>query len=123
MAGVSGQVGMIESGASSGGLSLADCLRHGSGVGAPWVGASELRVAAEVDYLLVGQERRPVAVPAHGRITVAWKSRSTGAGDVRPVIVAVGRDGAELSRLGLTAFLVARGGEFSGHVPARMTRA
>jgi len=31
---------------------------------------------------------------------VAWKSRSTGSGGLRPLIVAVGRDGSELSRIG-----------------------
>jgi hypothetical protein len=41
-----------------------------------------------------------VEVPGPGRLIVAWKSGSTGCGGVRPLIVAVGRDGSELSRIG-----------------------
>ena len=43
---------------------------------------------------------RRIEVPGHGRLIVAWKSRSTGSGGLRPLIVAVGRDGSELSRIG-----------------------
>ena len=64
----------------------------------PWVGSSELRVAAEVGDLLFGGRR--IEVPGPGRLIVAWKSRSTGSGGLRPLIVAVGRDGSELSRIG-----------------------
>jgi hypothetical protein len=55
-------------------------------------------VAAEVGHLLVGERR--VEVPGHGRLIVAWRSRPTGSGGLRPLIVAVGRDGSELSRIG-----------------------
>jgi hypothetical protein len=65
---------------------------------APWVGSSELRVAAEVGHLLLGQRR--IEVPEDGRLIVAWKSPSTGCGGLRPLIIAVGRDGSELSRIG-----------------------
>jgi hypothetical protein len=98
-AGRPGQVGMIECGAGTGGLSHAWRLQHPHSVtAAPWVGASELRVAAEVGSLLV--DGRRVEVPGHGRLIVAWKSRSTRSGGLRPLIVAVGRDGSELSRIG-----------------------
>jgi hypothetical protein len=98
-AGEPGQVGMIELGGHSGGVSSAWRLQHrGPSIDAPWVGASELQVAAEVGHLLVGERR--VEVPGHGRLIVAWKSRSTGSGGLRPLIVAVGRDGSELSRIG-----------------------
>ena len=98
-AGQPGQVGMIECGGGAGGLSRAYRLQHPHSItAAPWVGASELRVAAEVGHLLVGERR--VEVPGHGRLIVAWKSRSTGSGGLRPLIVAVGRDGSELSRIG-----------------------
>jgi hypothetical protein len=99
-AGQPGQVGMIECGGSTGGVDYAWRLQHpqSSITAAPWVGASELRVAAEVDHLLVGGRR--IDVPGHGSLIVTWKSRSTGAGGIRPVIVAIGRDGSELSRLG-----------------------
>jgi hypothetical protein len=99
-AGHSGQFGMIELGACSGGVSDAYRLEHPHSPvsAAPWVAASELRVAAEVSHLLIGERR--VEVPAHGRVIVVWKSRSTGGGGVRPLIVAFGCDGTELSRIG-----------------------
>lgn len=55
-------------------------------------------VAAEVGHLLLGERR--IEVPGHGMLIVAWKSRSTGSGGLRALIVAVGRDGSELSRIG-----------------------
>lgn len=58
----------------------------------------EVRVAAEVRHLAVGERR--IEVPAHGRVIVAWKSRATGNGGIRPLIVAFGPDGSELSRIG-----------------------
>jgi hypothetical protein len=100
-AGQPGQVGMIEFGGGAGGLSYAYRLqhRHPDGIGtAPWVGSNELQVAAEVDHLLVGDRR--IEVPGHGRLIVVWKSPSTGRGGMRPLIVAVGRDGSALSRIG-----------------------
>ena len=98
-AGQPGQVGMIECGGGAGGLGYAWRLQHPRSVtAAPWVGSSELRVAAEVGHLLVGGRR--IEVPGHGRLIVAWKSRSTGSGGLRPLIVAVGHDGSELSRIG-----------------------
>ena len=96
-----GQIGMIEVGGETGGLSYAYRLRHPHPhpiTRVPWVGSSELRVAAEVDHLLLGGRR--IEVPGHGRLIVAWKSRLTGCGGLRPLIVAVGRDGSELSRIG-----------------------
>lgn len=98
-AGRPGQIGMIEVGGGTGRLSYAYRLQHLHSVTtAPWVGSSELRVAAEVDHLLLGQRR--IEVPGHGRLIVAWKSPSTGCWGLRPLIVAVGRDGSELSRIG-----------------------
>lgn len=102
-AGQPGQVGMIELSGGAGALSRAYRLGHPHprphSIGtAPWVGSDKLQVAAEVDHLLLGERR--VEVPAHGSLILVWKSPSTGRGGVRPVIVAVGRDGSELSRLG-----------------------
>jgi len=98
-AGRPGQIGMIECGGSAGGVSYAYRLQHPHSItAAPWVGSSELEVAAEVGHLLVGERR--VEVPGHGRLIVAWKSRPTGSGGLRPLIVAVGHDGSELSRIG-----------------------
>jgi hypothetical protein len=100
-AGEPGQVGMIEMGGYSGGVSAAWCLEHGGrSTDAPWVGASQLRLAAEVDHLLIGVQRRRIQVPDHGRVIVAWKSPTTRTGGIRPLIVAARRDGSELSRLG-----------------------
>ncbi len=97
-----GQVGMIEVGEGTGGLSYAYRLRgscHPDIIGtAPWVGSNMLQVAAEVDHLLLGDRR--IEVPGHGRFIVVWKSPYTGHGGIRPLIVAVGRDGSELSRIG-----------------------
>jgi hypothetical protein len=99
-AGQPGQVGMIECGGGGGGVSYAYRLQypHAAIRAAPWVGASELCVAAEVDHILLGERR--IEVPRHGRLIVAWKSRSTGNGGLRPLIVAMARDGSELSRIG-----------------------
>jgi hypothetical protein len=98
-AGQPGQIGMIEVGGGAGCLSYAYRLQHPHSItAAPWVGSSELRVAADVGHLLFGGRR--IEVPGHGRLIVAWKSRSTGSGGLRPLIVAVGRDGSELSRIG-----------------------
>jgi hypothetical protein len=94
------QSGMIELGGRSGGVSNAYRLGHPhSPVSeAPWVEASELQVAAEVSHLLVGERR--LEVPAQGRVIVVWKSPSTGGGGIRPLIMAFGSDGSELSRIG-----------------------
>ena len=92
---------MIELGGHSGGVSSAWRLQHrGPSIDAPWVEASELRVAAEVDHLLIGEQRRRVQVPGHGRVVVAWKPPSAGRAGIRPLIVAVRRNGSELSRIG-----------------------
>ena len=100
-AGRPGQVGMIELDGGAGALSYAYRLqhRHPDFIGtAPWIGSNELRVAAEVDHLLLGDRR--IDVPRDGRLIVVWKSPSRGRAGIRPLIVAVGRDGSELSRIG-----------------------
>ncbi|WP_405848997.1 hypothetical protein [Streptomyces sp. NBC_01518] len=100
-AGQPGQAGMIELGGGAGCLSYAYRLQHRhpdfTGTGS-WVGSNELQVAAEVDHLLLGDRR--IKVPGHGRLIVVWKSQSTGHGGIRPLIVAAGHDGSELSRIG-----------------------
>jgi hypothetical protein len=98
-AGRPGQVGMIELGGRSGGVSNAYRLDHPHSPvsAAPWVEASELQVAAEVSHLLIGERR--VEVPAHGRVIVVWKSAAAGGG-IRPLFTAFGSDGSELSRIG-----------------------
>jgi hypothetical protein len=59
----------------------------------PWVGYDELRVAAGVDHLLLGERR--IAVPENGSLIVVWTSRSTRHGGVRPPLVALGHDGSD----------------------------
>jgi hypothetical protein len=92
-----GQVGMIELSGGAGVLSRAYRLRHPHphphSIGTvPWIGSNELQVAAEVDHLLLGERR--IEVPGNSSLIVVWKSPSTG------LIVAVGRDGSELPRIG-----------------------
>jgi hypothetical protein len=121
-AGHPGQSGMIELGGRSGGVSNAYRLEHPrSPVSlAPWVEADELRVAAEVSYLLIGERRGEV--PAHGRVIVAWKSPSTGGGGTRPLIKAFGTDGSELSRVSphdnMDSYTSAKLGATGGTPPA-----
>ncbi|CAG6390943.1 hypothetical protein NMG29_36665 [Streptomyces cocklensis] len=94
-----GQVGVIEV-LTSGGLHSRSHLpaHSGDSHGAPWVGTTELRVAAEATRLLVGD--REVAVPAHGTLLLAWTSPPGGAAPRRPLILALAPDGTEISRLG-----------------------
>ena len=98
--GGSGQPGMIELGGGAGSVSHAHrSTRPKDWLSSSWVGSSHLRVAAEVDHLLVGERR--IEVPEDGRLVVAWKSPQTMfGGGVRPCITAIGRDGAELSVVG-----------------------
>ncbi|MDX6355923.1 MAG: hypothetical protein QOF98_2826 [Streptomyces sp.] len=94
-AGAPGQVGMIELGAGTGGVSRP---YQGSPLRAPWIEANELRIAAEVDHLLVADRRIPL--PPTGPLLIAWTSPSTGLGGTRPLILALAPDGTELSRIG-----------------------
>ncbi|SHM20323.1 hypothetical protein [Actinacidiphila paucisporea] len=97
--GQAGQVGVIEVVTSHGLRSQAHMaarpgLPHHE---APWVGTTQLQVAAEAECLLVGERRVPV--PEHGTMLLAWTSPPTTPSARRPVIVALGPDGTELSRL------------------------
>ncbi|MFI9841607.1 hypothetical protein ACIHFD_31550 [Nonomuraea sp. NPDC051941] len=95
-AGSPGQIGMMEIGGESGVVSLVYRLRHPHLDSAPWVQSSELRVATEVDHLLLGERR--IEVPAHGALIVVWKSPSNHA--TRPLIVALNHEGSQLSKIG-----------------------
>jgi hypothetical protein len=98
-AGQPGQIGLIELQGGAGVLSYAYRQQHPRSIStAPWIGSSELQLASGVSHLLVGDRR--IEVPGHGRLIVAWKSPSTGNRGLRPLIVAVGLDGSELSRIG-----------------------
>ncbi|MGH4029975.1 hypothetical protein ACQB60_13665 [Actinomycetota bacterium Odt1-20B] len=63
----------------------------------PWVGCSVVRVGPDVAQLLVGDRR--IEVPERRALVVAWAAPPD-CHPVRPVVVALGRDGAELSRMG-----------------------
>ncbi|MET7692874.1 hypothetical protein ABZT06_33760 [Streptomyces sp. NPDC005483] len=64
---------------------------------APWIGCAKVRLGRDVGHVLFGVRR--IEVPERRTLIVVWTSPRTSRG-VRPVIVALGRDGAELSRIG-----------------------
>ena len=68
--------------------------------GAGWVACAGFRLAAEVGA--ASGQGRPIPVPGHGYAIVAWRSPPALA---RPPIVAVGKDGSQLSELGPHDFL------------------
>jgi hypothetical protein len=102
-AGSPGQVAMIELNGGGGTLSLAHRLEHpGDRAGSPWVRCATLRAAAEVDHVLFGERR--LDLPASGVLTVVWKSPPLSPAPIRPGprprVVAMDRDGVELSSIG-----------------------
>jgi hypothetical protein len=83
--------------------SLIDRERLAGGLGmagAGWVACAGFRLAAEVGA--ASGQGRPIPVPGHGYAIVAWRSPPALA---RPPIVAVGKDGSQLSELGPHDFL------------------
>jgi len=64
---------------------------------APWIGCAKVRLGRDVTRVLIGDRR--IDVPGHRSLIAVWTSPRIGRG-LRPVIVALGRDGTELSRLG-----------------------
>lgn len=97
--GQAGQVGVIEVSASHGLRSQAQMAAH-PGLPhheAPWIGTTQLQIAAEAECLLVGDRRVPV--PEHGTMLLAWTSAPTTPAARRPVVVALTPDGTEISRL------------------------
>ncbi|WP_037916758.1 hypothetical protein [Actinacidiphila yeochonensis] len=82
-----------------GGLSLTRRLDPPRSIAtAPWIGCVTLRLGPEVGHVLVG-ERRIDAPPGQRGLVAAWTSPHDSGRD-RPVVVAFGRDGVELSRIG-----------------------
>nr|WP_239149526.1 hypothetical protein [Streptomyces sp. SID12501] len=63
-----------------------------------WIAAVQMYLGREVDHVLVG-DRRFDASSGQRRVVAVWKGPQIRRGS-RPVIVAFGRDGSELSRLG-----------------------
>ncbi|MFF3000726.1 hypothetical protein ACFVTC_40255 [Streptomyces sp. NPDC057950] len=64
---------------------------------APWIGCAKVRLRRDVGQVLIGARR--IENPKHCELITVWTSPYISRG-VRPVIVALGRDGAELSRIG-----------------------
>ncbi|MEW2121741.1 hypothetical protein AB0945_42795 [Streptomyces sp. NPDC005474] len=64
---------------------------------APWITCAHVYLGRDVDHVLVGDRR--FEVPEGRRFVVAWKGPQIRRME-RPVIVALGRDGTELSRIG-----------------------
>ncbi|MFK0293499.1 hypothetical protein ACIQU6_23875 [Streptomyces sp. NPDC090442] len=64
---------------------------------APWIGCVEVHLGPDVRHLLVGNRR--IVVPERRKLAAVWTSRPASRA-VRPVLVALGHDGTELSRIG-----------------------
>ncbi|UNO43826.1 hypothetical protein KGS77_10065 [Streptomyces sp. MST-110588] len=64
---------------------------------ASWINCALIRLGREVTCLLIGHRR--LDTPDQREVIVAWRSSYADRG-TRPLIVALGRDGVELSRLG-----------------------
>lgn len=64
---------------------------------APWISCVKVRLGRDVGHVLIGGRR--IENPEQGRLIAVWISPHISR-TARPVIVALGRDGAELSRTG-----------------------
>lgn len=65
---------------------------------APWISCVQVRLGRAVDHVRIGARR--VESPEEGKLIAVWTSAHDNRRD-RPLIVALARDGAELSRMGL----------------------
>lgn len=65
----------------------------------PWIAYVMIHLGRDVSHLLIGSRR--INVPERRKLVAAWMSPYASRG-VRPVIVALGCDGTELSRMGPT---------------------
>ena len=102
-ASVDGPASMMRLVSSSASRSWIDRETDAAGLGvagAGWVACAGFRLATEVGYIQA--DGRPIPVPGHGYVIVAWRSPPALA---RPSIVAVGKDGSRLSELGPAASL------------------
>lgn len=64
---------------------------------APWISCVKVSLGRDVDHVLIGARR--IDNPEHCKLIAVWTSPYISRG-ARPVVVALGRDGAELSRIG-----------------------
>lgn len=91
-------VDVLEVGNGGGVLSLTRSLDPPHSIAAAlWISWVKVRVGRDVSHVLIGVRR--IEVPRQRGVISVWASPQTRRG-VRPVIVALGRDGGELSRVG-----------------------
>ncbi|MFI1854166.1 hypothetical protein [Streptomyces sp. NPDC020480] len=64
---------------------------------APWISCVEAHLGQDVGHVLIGNRR--IKAPEQRKLIAAWMSPHADRG-ARPVIVALGHDGSELSRIG-----------------------
>lgn len=64
---------------------------------APWIGCAKVRLGQDVGHVLIGAHR--IENPKHCELIAVWTCPYNSRG-VPPVIMALGRDGAELSHIG-----------------------
>lgn len=68
-----------------------------SSTAAPWIGCVKVSLGRDVDHVLIGARR--IDSPGPCKLIAVWASPCISRG-ARPVIAALGHDGAELSRMG-----------------------
>lgn len=91
-------VDVIEIRGGGGTLSLARRLDPPRSIEtAPWIGCVLVYLGRDVGHILVGDRRFEAS--GQRRVVAAWKGPQVSRGS-RPVVVAFGRDGVELSRIG-----------------------
>ncbi|MEV5666955.1 hypothetical protein [Streptomyces flaveolus] len=78
-------------------LSLTRNLDPPHSITAAWISCVKVRLGRHVSHVLIGVRR--IEVPEQRSLIAVWTSPRISRG-VRPVIVALGRDGVELSRMG-----------------------
>ncbi|MFJ3307356.1 hypothetical protein ACIPSA_30525 [Streptomyces sp. NPDC086549] len=71
--------------------------RPRSATEATWISCAKVRLGRDVDHVVIAARR--IDAPEQSRLIAVWTSPYTSRAG-RPVIVALGRDGTELSRLG-----------------------
>ncbi|WP_274917876.1 hypothetical protein [Streptomyces sp. WZ-12] len=91
-------VEVIEVRGGGGVLSLTRDLDPAHSMGrAPWIGCVEVHLGPDVRHLLVGDRR--IVAPERRKLLAVWASRPASRA-ARPVLVALGHEGTELSRIG-----------------------
>ncbi|GHG94204.1 hypothetical protein [Streptomyces lanatus] len=66
---------------------------------APWISCAKIRLGRDVTHVVIGTRR--IEAPGHRALITTWTSPSRHTSPAaRPLIVALGHDGTELSRIG-----------------------